>query len=119
MWQDLHVELAPEGLTVLTVAFDNDPEDARPWIERANPTHPSLIDTNYVLADHGPHPIIDGPIQAENAVGHDGRAGDEHHRGQDDSYRLERGEVHRQWRSLLGGLNLGGQRATDIVGWSG
>ena len=45
------------------------------------------------LADHGPHPIIDGPIQAENAVGHDGRAGDEHHRGQDDSYRLERGEV--------------------------
>jgi len=51
VWQDLHVELAPEGLTVLTVAFDNDPEDARPWIERANPTHPSLIDTNYVLAD--------------------------------------------------------------------
>ena len=51
MWQDLNVELAPQGLTVVTVALDKDPADAKPWIERANPTHPSLIDTNYALAD--------------------------------------------------------------------
>jgi hypothetical protein len=33
------------------VALDKDPEAARPWIEAANPTHPSLIDTSYALAD--------------------------------------------------------------------
>lgn len=33
------------------MAFDKDPEDARPWIEKAKPTHPSLIDTRHVVAD--------------------------------------------------------------------
>lgn len=33
------------------MALDRDPADARPWIERASPTHPSLIDTGYRLAD--------------------------------------------------------------------
>jgi len=36
---------------VIAVAFDKDPEDARPWIEKANPTHPSLIDSRHVVAD--------------------------------------------------------------------
>ena len=33
------------------MALDKSPEDARPWIEAAHPTHPSLIDTRHVLAD--------------------------------------------------------------------
>lgn len=39
------------GFTVITVAFDKNPEDARPWIEAAKPEHPSLIDTRHVVAD--------------------------------------------------------------------
>ena len=47
----LHEELAPFGFTVITVALDKSPDDARPWIEAARPSHPSLIDTGHVLAD--------------------------------------------------------------------
>jgi hypothetical protein len=36
---------------VITVALDRRSDDARPWIEAAKPTHPSLIDTRHVLAD--------------------------------------------------------------------
>jgi len=36
---------------VVTVAIDRDPAEARPWIERAAPTHPSLVDTSWLLAD--------------------------------------------------------------------
>jgi hypothetical protein len=36
---------------VVTVAFDANPEAARPWIEAARPTHPSLIDPRHVVAD--------------------------------------------------------------------
>jgi len=39
------------GFTVITVALDKSAEDARPWIEKAQPTHPTLIDTRHVLAD--------------------------------------------------------------------
>lgn len=35
-------------MTVVTVALDVDPEKARPWIEDAAPTHPSLIDAAHV-----------------------------------------------------------------------
>jgi hypothetical protein len=47
VWQALHEELAPLGLSVVTVALDLDPEKARPWIEAAAPTHPSLIDSHH------------------------------------------------------------------------
>ena len=40
-----------KGFTVITVALDKTPEDARPWIEKAQPAHPTLIDTCHVLAD--------------------------------------------------------------------
>jgi len=33
------------------VALDKTPDDARPWIEKAQPAHPTLIDTRHVLAD--------------------------------------------------------------------
>ncbi len=36
---------------VITVALDKDPDAARPWIEIAKPTHPSLIDTKHLVAD--------------------------------------------------------------------
>ena len=36
---------------VISVAVDRGPEAARPWIEAARPTHPSLIDTRHRLAD--------------------------------------------------------------------
>ena len=48
MWQALHAEFESQGLTVVTVALDLDPEKARPWIEAAAPTHPSLIDSAHV-----------------------------------------------------------------------
>ncbi len=33
------------------MALDKSPEDARPFIERAAPTHPSVIDSEHVVAD--------------------------------------------------------------------
>jgi hypothetical protein len=36
---------------VITVALDKSADDARPWIDAAQPTHPSLIDTRHVLAE--------------------------------------------------------------------
>ncbi len=47
MWQALHAELEAKGVTVVTVALDFDREKARPWIEAASPTHPSLIDSDH------------------------------------------------------------------------
>jgi hypothetical protein len=44
-------ELRGHGFTAITVALDRSAEDARPWIEAARPTHPSLVDTGHVLAD--------------------------------------------------------------------
>src|SRR5438132_1676668 len=42
-------ELHPEGLC--PVALDKSVEDARPWIEAARPTHPSLVDTRHLVAE--------------------------------------------------------------------
>jgi hypothetical protein len=36
---------------VITVALDKSPEDARPYVEAAGATHPSLIDTEHLVAD--------------------------------------------------------------------
>ncbi|TDI93152.1 MAG: TlpA family protein disulfide reductase, partial [Chloroflexi bacterium] len=33
------------------MALDKNADDARPWIEAAGPTHPSLIDTKHLVAD--------------------------------------------------------------------
>ncbi len=51
MWQGLYEELKGCGFTVITVALDKSPEDARPWIEAAKPAHPSLVDVKHVVAD--------------------------------------------------------------------
>lgn len=51
MWQALYEELAGRGFVVITVALDKSADDARPWIEKAAPTHPALIDGAHALAD--------------------------------------------------------------------
>lgn len=48
-WQALRSELHPQGVEIVTVALEVDPETARPWIEAAKPEHPSLIDLTHVL----------------------------------------------------------------------
>lgn len=50
MWQELYAELRPQGLEIVTVALDTaGPDAARPFVEAAHPTHPSLIDEAHVL----------------------------------------------------------------------
>jgi hypothetical protein len=47
----MHTELARYGFTVITVALDQSADDPRPYIEAAAPTHPSLIDSEHIVAD--------------------------------------------------------------------
>ena len=49
MWQALHDELSPLGVTVVTVAMDGEVSMAEPWVKAASPTHPSLIDRTHSL----------------------------------------------------------------------
>ncbi len=49
MWQELRTELHPRGLEIVTVALDVDADEAKPFIEAANPDHPSLIDQAHVV----------------------------------------------------------------------
>jgi tetratricopeptide (TPR) repeat protein len=49
VWQELRAKLAPRGVEIVTVALDTDPAAAMPWIERARPEHPSLIDVEHRL----------------------------------------------------------------------
>jgi hypothetical protein len=51
VWQALHEEIAPLGVSIVTVALDVNPDHATPWIDIAQPTHPSLIDTAHVTAE--------------------------------------------------------------------
>lgn len=50
MWQELRGELRPRGLEIVTVALDTSGAEAvRPWIEAAQPAHPSLIDRAHLV----------------------------------------------------------------------
>jgi hypothetical protein len=52
VWQALYEELAPKSFVVVTVAMDSGgADDVRQWIEAAQPTHPSLIDTEHLVAE--------------------------------------------------------------------
>jgi hypothetical protein len=44
VWQKLHEELSPQGLDIVTVALDTNPDAARPFAEEAKATHLSLLD---------------------------------------------------------------------------
>ena len=53
MWQQLRGELRPKGLEIVTVALDTRGVEAvRPWIDRARPAHPSVIDAGHTLDAH-------------------------------------------------------------------
>jgi hypothetical protein len=53
VWQALRAELHPAGLEVVTVGVDAaGPDACRPYIERAKPEHPSLVDATHQLAEH-------------------------------------------------------------------
>jgi hypothetical protein len=52
VWQRLYEELEPAGFTVISVALDSrGNEAAGPWIERASPTYPCLVDRTHLVAD--------------------------------------------------------------------
>ena len=52
MWQALRQELHPQGLEIVTVGMDTAGAEAcRPYIEAAEPTHPSLVDVGHVMAE--------------------------------------------------------------------
>ena len=52
MWQQLRAELHPLGVEIVTVGMDTaGPEACRPFIEAANPQHPSLVDVGHVMAE--------------------------------------------------------------------
>jgi hypothetical protein len=46
----MYEELGHDGFVPITVALDR-AEDARPFIERANATHPSLVDSDHRVAE--------------------------------------------------------------------
>jgi hypothetical protein len=50
VWQELRAELRPQGLEIVTVALDAGGRDtAGPWIAKAVPEHPSLIDQTHLV----------------------------------------------------------------------
>ena len=53
MWQALREEIRPHGVEIVTVALDSDPAAAHPWIDAADPQHPSLIDSSHAHRDVG------------------------------------------------------------------
>ncbi len=51
VWQSLYEELGPHGFVPVTVALDTGPDAARPYVERAQATHPALVDPEHRVAD--------------------------------------------------------------------
>jgi hypothetical protein len=63
VWQDLRTQLHPRGVEIVTVGMDTaGPEACRPFIEAANPEHPSLVDVGHLVAEKF------GVINIPNAV---------------------------------------------------
>ena len=63
MWREIRDELHPDGLEVVTVGLDTAGTKAcRPFIEAAQPTHPSLVDERHAVAE------LFGVINITNAV---------------------------------------------------
>jgi hypothetical protein len=51
VWQALYEELGSQGFVPITVALDRNADEPRPFVEKAKPTHPSLLDTEHVVAE--------------------------------------------------------------------
>ncbi len=63
MWQELRARLHPLGLEIVTVGLDTvGTEACRPFIEAAQPAHPSLIDQHHAMAE------LFGVINIPNSV---------------------------------------------------
>jgi tetratricopeptide (TPR) repeat protein len=63
VWQALRTEIHAKGAEVVTVALDTGGVDAAgPWIDKAEPDHPSLIDEAHVTAE------LFGFVNVPNAV---------------------------------------------------
>lgn len=50
VWQSLYAQYHDHGFVVITVAEDARTADALPFIEKAAPTHPSLIDNDHIVS---------------------------------------------------------------------
>lgn len=50
-WERQHAALAEHGFSVMSIAIDRRPEDARPWIAEAAVTHPAVVDADGRVAD--------------------------------------------------------------------
>ncbi len=50
VWQALYAEYRARGFTVITIAQDAQTEEARPFIEAAQPEHPSLVDNDHIVS---------------------------------------------------------------------
>jgi len=51
VWQELRTELHPHGLEIVTIAMDaGGVAAAGPWVAKAEPQHPALIDRTHVVA---------------------------------------------------------------------
>jgi hypothetical protein len=51
VWQSLYEELGSLGFVPITVALDRNADEPRPFVEKAKPTHPSLLDTEHRVAE--------------------------------------------------------------------
>ena len=50
MWQALRTELHPLGLEIVTVCLEvSGPDAGRPYVDAAQPEHPSLLDVGHRL----------------------------------------------------------------------
>ncbi len=52
LWNDLRNRLHDKGVEIVTVALDVDADAARPYIEKAEASHPSLIDSAHVCDEY-------------------------------------------------------------------
>ena len=103
----MYEELKDEGFTVITVAFDKNAEEARPWIEAANPQHPSLIDTKHLVADL--YNMVNVPtILWINEVGEIVRPNDVAYGDDDD----DSGVVHQ--RARITGIEIAGEVLANL-----
>jgi len=50
-WEQINRELAPQGLSVIAVAVDEDPDVVRPWVEEAEASFPVLLDRDHVITE--------------------------------------------------------------------
>jgi hypothetical protein len=51
VWEQLVAELSTDGLTAVAVSLDGDAESARPWLDEAELSFPSVVDTEHRIAE--------------------------------------------------------------------